>query len=97
MKIASFVVTPNQVLAEFEKQLQVKFKVSSITTEQLASTETQLWKEGNPIAALATLRRIWASGGTLYDKWDNEAIKLNEDTTDSLEVAIKKFLQEETS
>ncbi|KAH0600203.1 hypothetical protein MHUMG1_01199 [Metarhizium humberi] len=92
LKISSFVVTPSQVLSEFEKQLGRKFTVKYIPLESLERTEAEFWEAGNPIATIATLRRIWAAGGTLYDKWDNDTIGLT--STDSLEGIIKSYLEE---
>ena len=87
LKIASFVVTPNQVLAEFEKQLDAKFTTKYIPLAELEKSEADMWKAGDSLATIATLRRIWATGGALYDKWDNESIGLNE--MDSLETAVR--------
>lgn len=93
LKVASFVVTPKEALAELEKQLGKKFSVKFIPLANLEKSEAEMWKTGNPAAALATLRRIWATGGTLYEKWDNELIGLNETNMDSLEVAVKAALK----
>jgi hypothetical protein len=97
LKIASFVVTPNQILAEYEKQLGLKFKTKFIPLADFENSERELWKAGDPVATIATLRRIWATGGTLYDKWDNGAIGLNDDETDSLEVAVRRYIQEQAA
>lgn len=93
MKIASFVTTSNEVVAEVEKQLGKKIDVSFKSVEELERSEADLWKEGNPLATVATLRRIWATGGTLYDKWDNKSIGLDEGNTDSLSDGVKTVLQ----
>ena len=85
--------TPNQVLAEFEKQLRKKFSVKFITAADLKRSEEDMWKAGNPLAAAPALRRIWATGGTLYEKWDNKKIGLDKMNMDSLEVAVSKVLQ----
>lgn len=92
LKIHSFVVTPNQVLVELEKQLGKQFTKEYVPISKLESIETAWWKEGNPLATIATLRRIWATGGTLYDKWDNESVGLDESNLDSLETAVKEFI-----
>lgn len=93
MKIASFVTTSNEVVAEVEKQLGKKLDVSFKSVEDLEGSEANLWKDGNPLATVATLRRIWATGGTLYDKWDNESIGLDDSNTDSLSDGVRKVLQ----
>lgn len=86
-------MTPKEALTEIEKQLGKKFSVKFIPLANLEKSEAEMWKAGNPAATLATLRRIWATGGTLYDKWDNEAIGLNETNMDSLEAAVKVVLK----
>lgn len=93
MKIASFVTTSNEVVAELEKQLGKKIDVSFKSVADLERSEADLWKDGNPLATIATLRRIWATGGTLYDKWDNESIGLNGKNMDSLADGVRKVLQ----
>lgn len=67
----SFVTTPQELLAEFEKQAGAKFDVKYTPKDQLREAEQKSWQEGNPSAALFTLRRIWSEGKTLYEKTDN--------------------------
>ena len=93
--MASFVATPNQVLAECEKQTGAKFTVKYISLEELEAFETKMWKEENPFAIGPTLRRIWATGGTLYDKWDNQSIGLDSSNMESLEAAVRRHIHEE--
>ena len=92
LKVQSFVVTPNEVMAEYEKQTGAKFKVSQTPIEGVRELEAKLWEEKSPAAGSATLRRIWAEGGTLYVKNDNEAVGMRPEDLDSLEVAVKKAL-----
>lgn len=93
LKVQSFVVTPNQVLAEYEKQTGgAKWKVTKTPLEEYRKREQKLWEEGDFLATLTTLRRIWAEGGTLYDKNDNELLEMGEADLDSLEVAVKRTL-----
>lgn len=92
LKVNSFEVTPNQVLAEYEKQTGAKWKVNHISLDELKQEEKKSWEEGNPKATILTLRRIWAEGGTLYEKTDNEAIGVKPEDTDSLPVILKKIL-----
>ncbi|KAK5989207.1 Phenylcoumaran benzylic ether reductase PT1 [Cladobotryum mycophilum] len=92
LRVASFVVTPNQVLAEFEKQLGAKFNVKYIPLPEVEATEKKLWEEGNPFAVVATLRRIWTTGGALYPKLDNADIGLEEKDLESLGVAVKQHI-----
>lgn len=74
LKVQSFVTTPKELLAEFEKQTGAKFDVKYTAKDQLREAEQKSWQEGNPSAALFTLRRIWAEGRTLYEKTDNETL-----------------------
>ncbi|KAK3326882.1 hypothetical protein B0H66DRAFT_589395 [Apodospora peruviana] len=92
LKVQSFVVTPNQVLAEYEKQTGVKWKVEKFPLDRTEAVEAKWWEEGNPKATGVTLRRIWAEGGTLYEKNDNEVLGLGPEDLDSLKVAVKRRL-----
>ena len=77
LKVQSFVTTPQELLTEFEKQTGAKFNVKYTSKEQLHEAERKSWQEGNPGAALFTLRRIWAEGKTLYEKTDNETLRVS--------------------
>lgn len=91
VKIQSFVVTPKEILAEFEKQTGGQpWKVEYTSLDDLRKLEDDAWKEGKGWATLATLRRIWAEGGTLYDKTDNEAIDLRDEDLEKLETAVQR-------
>ncbi|KAL2274894.1 hypothetical protein FJTKL_02636 [Diaporthe vaccinii] len=92
LKVNSFEVTPNQVLAEYEKQTGAKWKVNSIPLDELRQEEKKRWEEGHAKATILTLRRIWAEGGTLYEKTDNEAIGVKPEVTESLHVILKRIL-----
>lgn len=92
LKVQSFVVTPKQVVAEYEKQTGAKWTVLSTSLDEIRKLEAKLWEEGKPTATSVTLRRIWAEGGTLYEKNDNELVGIKEGDTDSLEVAVKRAL-----
>lgn len=70
----SFTTTPDEILAEFEKQTSSKWDVSYTPLDKLKEIEKQAWEEGAPYATLCTLRRIWTEGGTLYEKRDNGLI-----------------------
>lgn len=49
--------------------------------------------KGDPKATSVTLRRIWAEGGTLYAKNDNELLGLGKpEDRDSLELGVKRAL-----
>jgi len=95
LKVASFVTPPNQVLTEIEKQTRAKFAVKHIPLAEVEEFEAQMYKEGHPIAVISTLRRIWATGGTLYDKWDNESIGLDNSNLETLEVVVGRHVRGE--
>lgn len=88
----SFIVAPNEVLAEYEKQTGAKWEVSKTSLDDIRALEKKLWDKGEPRATLVTLRRIWAEGGTLYEQNDNAAVAPKLDALDSLESAVKKAL-----
>jgi len=92
LKVQSFVVTPNEVLAEYEKQTGSKFKVTNTPLDEIREFEAQVWKEGHPAAVSVTLRRIWAEGGTLYEKNDNELLGLKSGDLESLAEGVKRAL-----
>jgi hypothetical protein len=92
LKVQSFVVTPRQVLEEYERQTGAKWTVESAPLDEIKKLEAELWDEGKPTATPVTLRRIWAEGGTLYDKNDNELVGIKEGDAESLETAVKRIL-----
>lgn len=94
LKVNSFEVTPNQVLAEYEKQTAGPWRVSYVPLSKIVEVEKKLWEEQNPKATVMTLRRIWAEGGTLYDRTDNEALGLKTEDTESLEAVLRRLLAE---
>lgn len=96
LKVASFVATPNQVLEEIEKQTGAKFTVKHIPLAEVETFEAQMYKEQNPFAVGPTLRRIWATGGTLYDKWDNERLGLGSCDMEALADVVQRHVHGET-
>ncbi|CAH0040316.1 unnamed protein product [Clonostachys solani] len=93
LKVQSFVVTPKQILAEFEKQVGgPKWSVTSYTLQELKDAEKKAWSEGKSYATSYTLRRIWSEGGTLYEKTDNESIGLHSSQLETLEDGVKRAL-----
>ena len=66
--VHSFTATPNEILAEFEKQTQAKWDVSHASLDNLKQGEEKAWAKEDPLATAFTLRRIWTEGGTLYDR-----------------------------
>ncbi len=94
LKVQSFVVSPNEVLAEYEKQTGSKFTVTKTPLDEIRALEAKAWETGSPAGAVLTLRRIWAEGGTLYEKNDNEVIGVKQEDLDSLEDAVRKVLSQ---
>lgn len=92
LKVQSFVATPKQVLAEFEKQTGAQWQASYTPLQTLRDAEQRAWADGKPYATIFTLRRIWAEGGTLYEKTDNESIGLKDAELETLEDAVKREL-----
>ncbi|KAL4997414.1 hypothetical protein BDV10DRAFT_92239 [Aspergillus recurvatus] len=91
LKLNSFTTTPNDILAEFEKQTGDKWSVEYTSLEQLKQYEKEAWETGESDATLLTLRRIWTEGGTLYDRRDNEDI--GAEKTITLEEAVKGAIE----
>ncbi|KAJ7263513.1 hypothetical protein C8J57DRAFT_1333693 [Mycena rebaudengoi] len=93
LKVQSFIVTPNEVLAEYEKQTGGKWKVTKTPLDAIKELEAKSWAEGNPQATGVTLRRIWGEGGTLYAKNDNEVVGLKEDDMEPLSIGVMRALE----
>lgn len=73
--VNSFTTSPDQIQAEFERQLGGQpWNVSRTSLEKLRKAEAAAWEAGNPATTVLTLRRIWGEGGTLYAKRANELI-----------------------
>jgi hypothetical protein len=87
LKVNSFTTTPLEIVAEFEKQTGDKWDVTYTSLEKLKELETAAWERKDPAATIFTLRRIWAEGGTLYEKRDNGLI--DGEDTESLEDAVR--------
>lgn len=93
----SFTATNADILHEFEKQTGGQpWEVSYIGLEDLKKKEQAAWESGVPFATAFTLKRIWAEGGTLYDKRDNHLIDAGNDM-DSLEIAVANAVKAQTS
>ena len=91
LKVNSFTTTPNDLVAEFERQTGGgKWDVQTTSLERLKELEKEAWEKGNPAAGGFTLRRIWAEGGTLYEERDNEVIGMEgEGKLDGLESCVR--------
>lgn len=72
--VHSFTATPHEILAEFEEQTGCKWDVSYTTVERLKVIEKEEYQIYSPLATVATLRRIWTEGGTLYKYYDESLL-----------------------
>ncbi|KAJ2895327.1 isoflavone reductase family protein [Zalerion maritima] len=88
LKVQSFVCTPKEIQAEFEKQTGGGWDVRFTPFDELKTLESRAWTEGSPVSTIFTLRRIWTEGGTLYEKNDNETVGMGPGSTDTLEWAV---------
>ncbi|KAF4637395.1 hypothetical protein G7Y89_g695 [Cudoniella acicularis] len=88
LRVNSFTTTPAEIVAEFERQLGgEEWTVTHTPYEKLRQLEKDAYTNKAPIAPIFTLRRIWAEGGTLYEKRDNEVIDAED--METLEDAIR--------
>ncbi|KAI1121162.1 hypothetical protein F5Y10DRAFT_256925 [Nemania abortiva] len=92
LKVQSFVTTPLEIAQEFEKQTGDGWTIEYTSNQALRELEKRLWDEGNPLATAATLRRIWAEGGTLYEKTDNEKLGLAPDDMEPLSAIVGRAI-----
>ncbi|EXJ84779.1 hypothetical protein A1O3_05451 [Capronia epimyces CBS 606.96] len=97
LRVNSFTVTDSDILHEFERQTGGQaWKVSYTSLDELRRLEREALDAGKPYAVLFTLRRIWAEGGTLYDKRDNHLIDA-EHVVDTLADAVAEAIKVQTS
>ncbi len=97
LRVNSFTATGSEILQEFEKQTGGQpWKVSYTPLDTLKKLEREAWDAGNPYAVGFTLRRIWAEGGTLYEKRDNHLIE-GEDVVETLADAVTEAIKVQTS
>lgn len=94
LKVNSFTTTPLEIVSEFEKQTGEKWTIGYTPLKKLQQLEIEAWEGGNPSATAYTLRRIWASGGTLYGMRDNGII--DADNMESLEVVVREAIENQT-
>jgi len=97
LKVNSFTSTGNEILAEFEKQTGSKWEVHHTSLDELKRIEEETWSKGVPYATGVTLKRIWISGGTLYEKRDNEKIGLKDEDMETLEQIVVGVIKSQTS
>lgn len=94
LKVNSFTTTPDEILAEYERQLGTKFDVRYTSLDELRKLEEENWKQKGLVATGWILRRIWTEGGTLYDARDDERIGFGEPET--LEVVVARVIKTQT-
>lgn len=94
LKVNSFTATPKEVLAEFEKQTDSKWEVKNVKLDELRKEEEAAWAASDPLATVFTLRRIWAEGGTIYEKRDNAEI--DGENVEGLSEAVRKAIEKQT-
>ncbi|KAI1371102.1 NAD(P)-binding protein [Hypoxylon crocopeplum] len=92
LKVQSFVTTPNAIVEEFEKQTGTNWAVEHTPNQRLREVEKEKSDANNPIATLYTLKRIWAEGGTLYEKTDNETLGLKPGDMEPLSAAVTRAI-----
>jgi hypothetical protein len=96
LKVNSFTTTPQDIVAEFEKQTGSKWDVSYTSLEELKKIEQQGWESGQPWATPVTLRRIWTEGGTLYETRDNAKIGMKDSDMGTLEEVVAGGIKSQT-
>lgn len=72
--VHSFTATPHEILAEYEEQTGCTWERSYTSVERLKEIEKEEYQVYSPLALVATLRRIWTSGGTLYKFYDDMSL-----------------------
>ncbi|QDS75962.1 hypothetical protein FKW77_003701 [Venturia effusa] len=89
--VNSFTATPDEILAEFERQIEAKWEKEYIPLDLLKQLEEEAWEKEVPWATGFTLKRIWTEGGTLYESRDNETVGFTSPETlaDAVAEAIK--------
>jgi len=93
LHVNSFTTTPKEIVAEFERQTGDSWDVGYTSLDELKELEQKAWATDDPLAGVATLKRIWTSGGTLYDQRDNHLIDMEGSKVDSLADAVKQAIQ----
>lgn len=85
------------MVKEFERQTGgEKWEVTYVPRDDVLKNEKQAYEESNPLATAFTLRRIWADGGTLYDRRDNGELGF-EGKEETLESQVKKAIERQMS
>lgn len=88
LRVNSFTTTPGEILAELEKQTGGT-PWTDVKETSLARIR-ELEKETDHV--VVTLRRIWAEGGTLYEKTDNDLI--GNPKTQTLQESVAEYIKQ---
>ena len=72
--VHSFTATPHDIVAEYEVQTGCTWEKSYTSLERLQEIEKEEYQIYSPLATVATLRRIWTAGGTLYPYYDDSIL-----------------------
>lgn len=88
MIVNSFTSKLGDIVQEFERQTDSKWTVETTSFDKMREIEKSQYDDGKPTAPLLTLRRIWAEGGTQYEKTDNESLGNPETDTLQNQVAL---------
>jgi hypothetical protein len=94
LKVNSFTTTPDEILAEYERQLGFKLDVEYTALDDLRKWEKEAYKEKGLGATGWILKRIWTEGGTLYDSRDNENIGFT--TPETLQDVVARVIKKQT-
>jgi hypothetical protein len=91
--VNSFTTTPDDILAEFEKQTASEWEVTYTSLDELKKLEAEAYASEKPFAVGFTLKRIWTEGGTLYEKRDNGLI--GEPILETLADVVREVIQQQ--
>lgn len=95
LRLNSFYTTDAEILREFERQTGgQRWDATYTPLPKLRELEEEAWNSGHGLAVLITLRRIWAEGGTVYEKTDNNLIGAGSGLT-SLTEAVHDAIQKQ--
>ena len=72
--VHSFTATPNEILAEYERQTCRTWQKSYTDVKTIKRMEKEAYEVHSPLAAVMTLRRIWTEGGTLHKFYDDSLL-----------------------
>jgi len=76
--------------------MSCKWEVSYTALEELRKIEQQAWESSQPWATIATLRRIWAEGGTLYESRDNGKIGMKDNDMGTLQEVVAELIKSQS-